>query len=141
MRMVSRKIRFSTQGNVDIINLTERVARNLEETGLAKGVVNIFVAGATAGITTMEYEPGLVQDFPSVIQRLIPEKKSYLHNETHLDRNAHSHLRAALLGPSLTVPFENGELVLGTWQQIVFIDFDNRPRKREVILQIMGEQE
>jgi len=141
MRIISRKILFSTQGNVDIINLTERVVRNLEETGLAKGVVNIFVAGATAGITTMEYEPGLVEDFPTVIERLVPQKKGYLHNETHLDRNAHSHLRAALLGPSLTVPFENGELILGTWQQIIFVDFDNRPRKREVILQIIGEQE
>lgn len=141
MRIVSRKIRFSTQGNVDIVNLTERVARNLEETGLGKGVVNIFVAGATAGITTMEYEPGLVEDFTTVIERLVPKEKGYLHNGTHLDRNAHSHLRATLLGPSLTVPFEKGELILGTWQQIIFVDFDNRPRKREVILQIVGEEE
>lgn len=141
MRIISRKIRFSTRGNVDIINLTERVVRNLEETGLAKGVINIFVPGATAGITTMEYEPGLVEDFPQVIEQLVPEKKSYLHNETHPDRNAHSHLRAALLGPSLAVPFENGKLILGTWQQIILVDFDNRPRKREVTLQIIGEQE
>jgi secondary thiamine-phosphate synthase enzyme len=139
MRIVSRKIRFSTQGNVDIVNLTERIARNLEEAGLGKGVVNIFVPGATAGITTMEYEPGLVEDFPAVIERLVPKEKDYLHDKTHLDRNAHSHLRATLLGPSLTVPFENGELILGTWQQIIFVDFDNRPRKREVILQIVGE--
>lgn len=141
MRIISRKIRFSTQGNVDIVNLTERVVRNLEETGLGKGLVNIFVAGATAGITTMEYEPGLVGDFPAVIEGLVPQKKGYLHDKTHLDSNAHSHLRASLLGPSLTVPFEKGELILGTWQQIIFVDFDNRPRKREVILQIIGEQE
>jgi len=139
VRIVSRRIRFSTKGNVDIVNLTERVARNLEETGLEKGFINIFVPGATAAVTTMEYEPGLVQDFPRVIEPIVPAGKSYLHNESHLDRNAHSHLRATLLGPSLTVPFENGELILGTWQQIIFIDFDNRPRKREVILQIVGE--
>lgn len=139
MRIISRKIRFSTQGNMDIVNLTERVARNLEETGLGKGLVNIFVPGATAGVTTMEYEPGLVEDFTELIERLVPKEKAYLHDETHLDRNAHSHLRATLLGPSLTVPFENGELILGTWQQIIFVDFDNRPRKREVILQIVGE--
>jgi len=139
MRIVSRKIRFSTQGNVDVVNLTERVARNLEETGLVKGVVNIFVPGATAAVTTMEYEPGLVEDFPTVIERMVPKEKAYLHDETHLDKNAHSHLRATLLGPSLTVPFEKGELILGTWQQIIFVDFDNRPRKREVILQIIGE--
>ena len=139
MRMISRKIRFSTQGNVDIVNLTERVARNLEETGLGKGLVNIFVPGATAGVATMEYEPGLVEDFSELIERLVPKDKGYLHNETHLDRNAHSHLRATLLGPSLSVPFENGELALGTWQQIIFVDFDNRPRKREVIIQIIGE--
>jgi len=139
MRIVSRRIRFSTQGNGDIVNLTERVARNLEETNLEKGLVNIFVPGATAGVTTMEYEPGLVEDFPAVIERLVPKEKGYLHDKTHLDRNAHSHLRATLLGPSLTVPFENGELILGTWQQIIFIDFDNRPRKREVIIQIIGE--
>jgi secondary thiamine-phosphate synthase enzyme len=139
MRIVSRKIRFSTQGNGDIVNLTERVVRNLEETGVERGMVNIFVPGATAGITTMEYEPGLVEDFPAVIERLIPQDKGYLHDESHLDRNAHSHLRATLLGPSLTVPFENRKLLLGTWQQIIFVDFDNRPRKREVILQIIGE--
>jgi len=139
MRVVSRRIRFSTRGNVDIVNLTERVVRNLEETGLERGIVNIFVPGATAAVTTMEYEPGLVEDFPSVIEQLVPREKTYLHDETHLDRNAHSHLRASLLGPSLTIPFEKGELILGTWQQIIFVDFDNRPRKREVIIQIVGE--
>jgi len=139
MRVVSRRIRFSTRGNVDIVNLTERVVRNLEETGLERGIVNIFIPGATAAVTTMEYEPGLVEDFPTVIERMVPKEKAYLHDETHLDKNAHSHLRATLLGPSLTVPFEKGELILGTWQQIIFVDFDNRPRKREVILQIIGE--
>jgi len=139
MRVISRKVGFSTQGTVDIVNLTERISRNLEETGFVRGVVNIFVPGATAGITTMEYEPGLVEDFPTVIEQLVPKDKRYLHDETHLDRNAHSHLRASLLGASLTIPFEKGELILGRWQQIVFVDFDNRPRKREVILQIIGE--
>lgn len=139
MRIVSRKVHFSTKGNVDIINLTEQIARNLEETGLEKGMVNIFVPGATGAVTTLEYEPGLLEDFPAVIESIIPKEKGYSHNQSHPDRNAHSHLRASLIGPSLTVPFEKGKLILGTWQQIIFIDFDNRPRKREVIIQIIGE--
>ena len=139
--MKTKHIEVSTKGNNDIHDITSRLREVVETQEIEEGVLFVSVIGSTAGLTTMEYEPGLVEDFPTVIERLVPQKKGYLHNETHLDRNAHSHLRAALLGPSLTVPFENGELILGTWQQIVFVDFDNRPRKREVILQIIGEQE
>ena len=140
MKLVTTKIRFSTEGNSEIINLTNTVKEHLEGTNLNSGLANLFIPGATGGLTTMEYEPGLIDDLRQTFQRIAPEETKYLHNLTHKDRNAHSHIRASLIGPSLTIPFENTTLQLGKWQQIVFIDFDNRPRKREVILQIIGER-
>jgi len=140
MKLVTTKIRFSTEGNSEIINLTNKVKEHLEGTNLNSGLANLFIPGATGGLTTMEYEPGLIDDLRKTFQRIAPEETKYLHNLTHKDRNAHSHIRASLIGPSLTIPFENATLQLGKWQQIVFIDFDNRPRKREVILQIIGER-
>ncbi|MBA7660725.1 hypothetical protein ES703_68731 [subsurface metagenome] len=139
MKLVTRKMHFSTQGNSEIINLTNTVKKYLEGANLNSGLVNLFIPGATGGLTTMEYEPGLIDDFQQAFQRIAPEETEYLHNLTHEDKNAHSHIRASLVGPSLSIPFENATLQLGKWQQIVFIDFDNRPRKREVILQIIGE--
>ena len=140
MKLATRKICFSTQGNSEIIDLTNTVKKHLKGANLNSGLVNLFIPGATGGLTTMEYEPGLIADFQKTLERIVPEKTKYLHNLSHKDRNAHSHIRASLIGPSLTVPFENAALQLGKWQQIVFIDFDNRPRKREVILQIIGER-
>jgi len=140
MKLVTTKIRFSTEGNSEIINLTNTVKEHLEGTNLNSGLANLFIPGATGGLTTMEYEPGLIDDLRQTFQRIAPEETKYFHNLTHKDRNAHSHIRASLIGPSLTIPFENATLQLGKWQQIVFIDFDNRPRKREVILQIIGER-
>jgi len=140
MKLVTTKMRFSTQGNSEIINLTNTVKEHLEGTNLNSGLANLFIPGATGGLTTMEYEPGLIDDLRETFQRIAPEETKYLHNLTHKDKNAHSHIRASLIGPSLTIPFENATLQLGKWQQIVFIDFDNRPRKREVILQIIGER-
>ena len=140
MKLVTRRIHFSTQGNSEIINLTNTVKEYLEGTNLNSGLANLFIPGATGGLTTMEYEPGLIDDLRQTFQRIAPEETKYFHNLTHEDRNAHSHIRASLIGPSLTIPFENANLQLGKWQQIVFIDFDNRPRKREVILQIIGER-
>ena len=131
---------FSTQGNSEISDLTNKVKKYLEGTNLNSGLVNLFIPGATGGLTTMEYEPGLIDDLRQTFQRIAPEETEYLHNVTHKDRNAHSHIRASLIGPFLSIPFENATLQLGKWQQIVFIDFDNRPRKREVILQIIGER-
>ncbi len=140
MKFVSKKLHFSTQGNSEISDLTNKVKKYLEGTNLNSGFVNLFIPGATGGLTTMEYEPGLIDDLRQTFQRIAPEETEYLHNVTHKDRNAHSHIRASLIGPFLSIPFENATLQLGKWQQIVFIDFDNRPRKREVILQIIGER-
>jgi len=133
-------MRFSTQGNSEIINLTNTVREYLKGTNLNSGLVNLFIPGATGGLTTMEYEPGLIDDLRKTLQRIAPKETEYFHNLTHKDGNAHSHIRASLIGPSLSIPFENTTLQLGRWQQIVFIDFDNRPRKREIILQIIGER-
>jgi secondary thiamine-phosphate synthase enzyme len=140
MELVTRKIRFSTQGNSEVINLTDLVKGHLEDTNSKSGLVHLFIAGATGGLTTMEYEPGLVDDLRRSFERIAPENADYRHNLTHDDRNAHSHIRASLIGPSLSIPFEKASLHLGKWQDIVFIDFDNRPRKREVILQILCER-
>ena len=139
MKFVSGKIDFSTQGNSEIRDLTDEVKKYLKSTNLNSGFVNMFIPGATGGLTTMEYEPGLIDDLQQTFQRIAPEDLEYLHNATHKDRNAHSHIRASLIGPFLSIPFENADLQLGKWQQIVFIDFDNRPRKRKLILQIIGE--
>jgi secondary thiamine-phosphate synthase enzyme len=139
MKLVTRKIHFSTQGNSEIINLTNTVEKYLKGTNLNSGLVNLFIPGATGGLTTMEYEPGLIDDLRQIFERIAPEEAEYSHNLRHEDCNAHSHIRASLIGPSLSIPFENATLQLGRWQQIVFIDFDNRPRRREVILQIIGE--
>ena len=140
MNLVSKKIRLSTQGDSEIINLTDTVKKYLKGANLKSGLVNLFIPGATGGLTTMEYEPGLIDDFRQTFQHIAPEEAKYFHNLTHEDRNAHSHIRASLIGPSLSIPFENATLHLGKWQQVVFIDFVNRPRKREVILQIIGER-
>jgi len=139
MKFVTRKIHFSTQGNSEIINLTNTVKKYLKGTNLNSGLVNLFIPGATGGLTTMEYEPGLIDDLRKTFERIAPEETEYSHNLTHKDKNAHSHIRASLVGPSLSIPFEDSALQLGKWQQIVFIDFDNRPRKRKIILQIIGE--
>jgi len=140
MKLVTRKIDFSTQGNSEIRDLTDEVKKHLKSTNLNSGFVHLFIPGATGGLTTMEYEPGLIDDIQKTFQRIAPDEIEYLHNVTHKDGNAHSHICASLIGPFLSVPFENSNLQLGKWQQIVFIDFDNRPRQREVILQIIGEK-
>jgi secondary thiamine-phosphate synthase enzyme len=140
MRLVTSRIRFSTQGNSEIVNLTDTTKEYLKRTNLNSGSVSLFIPGATGGLTTMEYEPALIDDFRQALQRIVPEQRQYLHNLTHADNNAHSHIRASLIGPSLSIPFENATLQLGEWQQIVLIDFDSRPRKREVVLQIIGEE-
>jgi len=140
MEIISKKIHFSTKGHGDVINVTEDVEKGLSETELQRGVMTVFISGATGAITTIEYEPGLVKDFQDLMEELAPGKGGYQHDRSHAIGNAHSHLRASLIGPSLSVPFENGKLKLGTWQQIVFIDFDTRQRKREIIVQIIGEK-
>ena len=140
MKLSTEKIHFSTKGNTDIINLTDVVKKNLKIADLNSGLINLFIPGATGGLTTIEYEPGLIDDLQKALERIIPEKTRYAHNLTHEDRNGHSHIRASLIGPSISIPFKNAALQLGKWQQIIFIDFDNRPREREIIFQIIGKR-
>jgi secondary thiamine-phosphate synthase enzyme len=130
---------ISTKGMCDLKEITGEVAEAINESAMTDGIVTVFIAGATAGVTTIEFEPGAVRDFQDFMERSIPSDGVYRHNERWGDGNGFSHVRAASLGPSLTVPFRGRELLLGTWQQIVVADFDNVPRERKVILQILGE--
>jgi secondary thiamine-phosphate synthase enzyme len=132
-------IHLNSQGFSDIIDITDRVKEIVADTSLTDGIVTVFVPGATGGLTTLEYEGGLVSDFSQFWEKIIPRNAKYEHNERWGDGNGFSHIRAALLGPSLTVPFIKGKLALGTWQQIVFVDFDNRQRARNLVCQVMGE--
>ena len=128
-----------TKGFTDIIDITPRVSQIVSESGIMEGSALVFVPGSTAGITTIEYEPGLLKDYPEFFERIIPSNKRYSHDDTWHDGNGFSHVRAALQGASFTVPFSAGKLLLGTWQQIILVDFDNRGRSRRVIVQINGE--
>jgi secondary thiamine-phosphate synthase enzyme len=122
-----------------VVDITARVAEAVRESGLTNGVVTVFTPSATSGLTTIEFESGAVTDFQRLFDEVAAQERHYAHNARWGDGNGHSHVRAALLGPSLTVPFVQGRLTLGTWQQIVFVDFDNRPRRRELVVQGMGE--
>lgn len=132
-------IELETDGHCDVRDITADLERAVGESGVTRGQVLAFVPGSTAGITTVEFEPGLVRDLREFFDRLIPEGPDYHHHETWGDDNGSSHLRAAMLKPSLTIPFEGGRLLLGTWQQVVFVDFDTRRRNRRVVVQIVGE--
>jgi secondary thiamine-phosphate synthase enzyme len=129
---------LETEGSAHVVDLTEGVRRVVSASGTVHGLAAVFVGGSTAAITTMEYEPGGVADLRALVERLVPAAGEYAHNELNRDDNAHAHLRASLIGPSLTVPVVGGELALGTWQQIVLIDFDDRPRRREVHVQVVA---
>jgi secondary thiamine-phosphate synthase enzyme len=138
MKIVTDSLNVHTEGFNDIIDITGMVQRKLDESDFSEGNILVFVPGATAGITTIEYEPGLLKDYPEFMEKIIPSDKNYNHDLTWNDGNGFSHVRAALQGASFQVPFKDGELLLGTWQQIILIDFDNRSRNRKVITQIMG---
>ncbi len=138
MEVISASIELSTCGNADIQDITDEVSQLISESGLQDGTVTIFCPSSTSAVTTIEYESGAVSDLKRLFDQVVPPGQPYAHNARWGDGNGHSHVRAALLGPSLTVPFVNGSLTLGTWQQIIFLDFDNRPRQRQLILQIMG---
>jgi len=137
--VVTKKISLQTKGNCDITDITPQVEQHLAETEVNNGTVTLFVAGSTAGVSTIEFEPGLLSDFQNMWERNVPTTIPYNHDRSWGEGNGYSHVRASLLGASLVVPFNNKRLTLGTWQQIVLVDFDNRPRSRQVILQIMGE--
>lgn len=141
MAIATDTLTISSKGDTDIVDLTAKVQDVVKRHGFREGQALVFVSGSTAGLTTLEYEPGLLQDLPAAFERLAPRGLHYAHEDTWHDGNGHSHVRASLLGPSLTVPFREGRLLLGTWQQIVLLDFDNRPRKREVVVQLSGERE
>jgi len=139
MTVETKEITLQSRGNCDVIDITAQVAGNVEKSGIRNGTATLFIIGSTAGITTMEYEPNLVSDFRAMWDRVVPQNVPYAHDKTWGDGNGHSHVRASTLGASLTVPFVNKKLALGTWQQIVFVDFDNRARSRKIVVQILGE--
>ena len=137
--VTTKTISLQTQGNGDTQDITDAVSRAVRDSGVASGVATLFCPGSTSGLTTIEFEPGAVADLQQVFDETAPANRYYRHNERWHDGNGHSHVRASLLGPSLSVPFVDGVLTLGTWQQIVHIDFDIRPRRRDVVVQIVGE--
>jgi secondary thiamine-phosphate synthase enzyme len=131
---------FPTTGKTDLIDITREVSLRIRESGISEGSVLIFVPGSTAALTTIEYESGAIEDLREAIARLAPDNLNYRHDARWGDGNGYSHVRAALLGASLTIPVIEGKLVLGTWQQVILCDFDNRPRKRQVVLQVTGNR-
>ena len=139
MDITTKSLSISTEGHTDIVDITNEVQRVLMDSGMSEGNALLFVPGATAGITTIEYEPGLLNDYPDFFEKIIPSNAEYKHNDTWHDGNGHSHVRASLQGASFQVPFAGGKMLLGTWQQIIMVDFDNRPRNRKVIVQLIGK--
>ncbi|MBI5563974.1 MAG: YjbQ family protein [Chloroflexi bacterium] len=137
--VISKKLTTNTNGSGDTLDITPGVVRAVKESKLKEGVVTLFVIGSTAALTTIEYEEGAVADLARVFEQIAPRHAAYEHHLRWGDDNGHSHVRAALLGPALSVPFVGGQLTLGTWQQIILIDFDTQPRQREIVAQIMGE--
>jgi secondary thiamine-phosphate synthase enzyme len=132
-------ISLSTKGNADVQDITDRVAHAITQSTLKNGIVTIFCPSSTSALTTIEYEPGVVNDLRRLFDEIIPSNRPYAHDAAWGDGNGHSHVRAALLKASFSVPFVDGHLTLGTWQQLIYIDFDNRPRQRELVIQMMGE--
>jgi secondary thiamine-phosphate synthase enzyme len=141
MALVTDSVSVSTRGDSHMIDLTARVQELVRHHGFREGQALVFVSGSTAGLTTVEFEPGLQKDLPAALERLAPRGITYAHEETWHDDNGHAHVRASVVGPSLAVPFKEGQLLLGTWQQIVLIDFDTRPRRRDLVVQLSGERE
>jgi secondary thiamine-phosphate synthase enzyme len=139
MTVITKTIEINSKGENDMVDITDQTLKAIFESKLENGIVTIFVSGSTAAVTTIEYEPGLRTDFPMMLNRIIPKDIEYKHDQTWHDGNGHSHVRASLIGPSLTVPFKDRNLILGTWQQIVFIELDIRSRERRITLQIIGE--
>jgi secondary thiamine-phosphate synthase enzyme len=132
------QLRFSTEGDGDVIDITAGVQSVVAQAGADNGMVSVFVPGTTAAVTTMEHEPGGVHDLRAALDRLVPREGSYEHNRLNNDTNSHAHIRAAIVGPSETLPVRDGQLDLGTWQQVVLIDFDDRPRQRTVVVRVLG---
>ena len=134
MHVVTKYVSLHSRGEIDAVNITESVESAVSETELKDGIVTVFVPGSTGALTTIEYESGLLRDFPAMLEKLVPKHFDYAHGS-----NGHSHVRASIIGPSITIPFKDGRLTLGTWQQLVFLELDTRPRSRDLVLQIIGE--
>jgi len=132
-------VKIKSKGENDIIDITDQTSKALHESEIMNGTVTLFVSGSTGALTTIEYEPGLMKDFPDMLERIAPRNIEYGHEKMWHDGNGHSHVKASLIGPSLAIPFKNKELLLGTWQQIVFVELDTRSRERNIVLQIMGQ--
>lgn len=139
MAVITKTLRVKTKGEDDIVDISKQTSKAVENSGIKNGTVTIFVSGSTAALTTIEYEPGLLSDLPKMLERIAPKNIDYGHEQMWHDGNGHSHVRASLVGPSLTVPFSNGNLMLGTWQQIVLLELDTRSRERDLVLQMVGE--
>jgi secondary thiamine-phosphate synthase enzyme len=139
MTVVTGSINLSTKGHTDIFDITHDVVRLVQQSGLRSGTVTVFCPSSTSGVTTVEFEPGAVADLKRMFEELVPSNRDYAHNATWHDGNGFSHMRAALLGASLTIPFVEKTLTLGTWQQVVYLDFDTGPRRRELVVQMVGE--
>lgn len=139
MKVITKIVQLRSSKENDIIDFTEQTSEALKESKLENGIVTAFVPGSTAAIATIEYEPGLRHDFPKMLSRIVPKDIQYHHDDRWHDGNGHSHVRASLIGPSLSIPFSNGRLILGTWQQIVMLELDTRQRERVITLQILGE--
>jgi len=137
--VVTKRVGLQSKGNCDIIDITHEVEQQLAETDITSGIVTLFISGSTAGISTIEFESGLLSDFQGMWERNIPRDIPYKHDRAWGEGNGYSHVRASLLGASLVIPFSDKKLALGTWQQIVLVDFDNRPRSRQIVVQIIGE--
>lgn len=139
MKVVSDTIKLQTKGEGDMIDMTSQLSNIVKESKIKNGTVTIFVSGSTAAVTTIEYESGLIHDFPEMLSRIVPKDLEYEHDNTWHDGNGHSHVRSSLIGPNITIPIIHGKLTLGTWQQVVLLEMDTRSRNRTVILQIMGK--
>lgn len=139
MSVKNFSISLSTRGDADIHDITDQLAKLISNSGLASGTATVFCPSSTSALTTIEYESGALSDLRRLFEEIVPPNREYAHNARWHDGNGHSHVRAALLGPSLTIPFVEGQLTLGTWQQIIYLDFDNRPRQRKLVVQLMGE--
>jgi len=139
MTVRTESISLNTRGNADIQDITDQIARHVTASGFKDGIVTVFCSSATSALTTIEYESGALSDLRRLFEEIIPQNREYAHNDRWQDGNGHSHVRAALLGPSLTIPFVDSLLTLGTWQQVIYVDFDVRPRQRQLVVQILGE--
>ena len=139
MKVFNQTLTIETKGFSHVIDITNQLESAVEESGIENGIALVFVPGSTGGVTTIEYEPGLLKDFPELMEKLVPSNRSYHHDMTWHDGNGFSHLRSSLIGTSLVLPIYRGSVIHGTWQQVVIVDFDNRPRRRNVVIHLLGE--